>query len=443
MELKHVRLKWKGKVLEGLLLPSPDDKTLVLKLKSGYNIGLAKNEVEIIEGKAELPIKQVAEEAHAEEKVQLSKDEVKGKVVIVGCGGTIASKIDYKTGAVYPSISADELLSSFPKLSSIADIAVENPLSIFSEEMEPAHWELIADEAYRLLSYGARGVVILHGTDTLAYTASALSFAVGTDRPIVLTGAQRSSDRPSSDNEDNLLNSIFAAEQDFGEVVVCMHAGSSDGLCHMHRGTRVRKMHSSRRDAFQTVNGKPLARVFYTGLFEPLELSSSSPSAGSTIPDGANAKSASVFSGLKKGGLGRLELRNGFDRDVALLYVYPGMKPEVLEAYKGYKGLVLAGTGLGHLAVSKLKSALKDLIDDGVYVYMTTQTLGGRVNMNVYSSGRELLSLGVRGNFNDMLPETAYVKLSWAIKHASSREELDRLMNTNLVGEMSERSLYI
>ncbi len=400
--MKRVKIKWRGRIIEGLLLQSPDEKIYVVKLKSGYNVGILKTEAQIIEE---------SEVADIKSKVMEEKNE-EGEISILASGGTIASKIDYKTGAVYPSISGEELRADFPELDEIAKIDVRTILKIFSEEMQPEHWELISEEVFKEVKKN-KGVVLLHGTDTMAYTASALSFAIDTEKPIVLTGAQRSSDRPSSDNKENLLNSVFSAKQDFGEVVVCMHADMSDGFGYLHRGVKVRKMHSSRRDAFKSINIRPLAKVQYKGVFEVQEPFIKAPKA---------------------------ELKGKFSRDVGLLYVYPGMKEDILNAFEGYRGLIIAGTGLGHISVSKLGEKLKKMIDDGMYVYMTTQTLYGRVNMNVYSTGRELQKIGVKGNYNDILPETAYVKLSWALANYKDNEKVDEIMSANLKGELSARS---
>ena len=402
---KKVKITWKNKELEGLLLPSPDDNIYILKLKSGYNVGINKKEVKKIEILEEITGTTPKENGGEED----------GDISILGAGGTISSKIDYETGAVYPSISANELKMQFPELDKIASINARSILNIFSEEMTPKHWELIAEETYSELKKG-KPVILLHGTDTMIYTAAALSFAITTDKPVIVVGAQRSSDRPSSDNKENLLNAVFSAKQDFGEVTVCMHASSSDNFAYLHRGVKVRKMHSSRRDAFKSINIRPLARVHHSGIFEKMEPM------------------------LKED---KVDLSNGFSEDVSLLYAYPGLKPEIIEAFKGKKGLVIAGTGLGHIAFEKIGKNIKKLIEDGTYVYMTTQTLNGRVNMNVYSTGRRQQDIGIKGNLNDMLPEVAYVKLAWAVNKAKNIEEVDELMNTNLKGEFSERSKYL
>jgi len=253
--LKKIIGIWKNKEIKGFLLKSPLNGYYVIKLENGYNIAIKKENLEIkeiieIDERKEIKIEQ--------EKLEKEKKEI-NKVAILGVGGTIASKIDYNTGAVYPSITARELKMKFPE---IENADVFQLFNILSEEIQPWHWEKIAEESYGYLrDYDA--LIILHGTDTMHFTSSALSFALRLNKPVILVGSQRSSDRPSSDNKINLLNAYFASKQDFGEVTICMHASINDYSCYLHRGTKVRKMHSSRRDAFKSINIMPLAEVNY------------------------------------------------------------------------------------------------------------------------------------------------------------------------------------
>lgn len=129
--------------------------------------------------------------------------------------------------------------------------------------MKPKHWIKIAHEVAKSLNSGDSGVVVAHGTDTMGYTAAALSFMLrDLGKPVILVGAQRSSDRPSSDAAMNLICSVRMSTSDVAEVMVVMHGETGDTYCLAHRGTKVRKMHTSRRDAFRSINDVPIAKVW-------------------------------------------------------------------------------------------------------------------------------------------------------------------------------------
>lgn len=401
-----------GESFVGILMPrveSGDDSVVTIKLPNGYNIG-----VSVLEGSVRLVSKGVPRTPP-----QPVEQEVYGggHVALISTGGTIASRVEYETGAVRPALHASELIGLVPELAGIARIKTRILMSILSEDMKPQHWERIARAVYEEVVGGAAGVVVAHGTDTMAYTAAALSFALrGVGVPVVLVGSQRSSDRPSSDAYTNLIAAVkFAKESSLPGVYVCMHASTSDPACAVMLGVKVRKMHTSSRDAFKPVNAKPVAIVDKEGI--------------------------RFLDGRVGWGWGTLDFRPSFSDRAALVYYYPGMKLEVLEwlAGAGYLGVVLAGTGLGHVS-SELVEGLARLRREGLLLYMTSQCLYGRVNMNVYTTGRRLLRAGVVP-LEDMLPETAYVKLCWALANYPL-EEVDRVMRTNLVGEISERSVF-
>ena len=183
---------------------------------------------------------------------------------MLGTGGTIASKVEYETGAVKPAMTTEDLIEAVPEIAFVADIEARVLFNIFSENMTPELWERIVDAVAKAFEEGFEGVVVAHGTDTMAYTAAALSFAFrGLPAPIAFVGAQRSSDRPSSDAAFNLHAAVLtAAEAPFAEVVVVMHGEPGDTYALAHRGTKVRKMHTSRRDAFQSINARPLAKIY-------------------------------------------------------------------------------------------------------------------------------------------------------------------------------------
>jgi len=424
----RVRIRRKdGLVVEGILLPRYSISrrpTIVVKLDSGYNIGIHIDSiVDINVVKREEA--SLGEEAGSPAVMPLIEEtEVfpeRPFVVIIGTGGTIASKIEYETGAVKPAFSSEEILEAVPEVGYIANIHAESVMNILSENMKPEYWEQIGRVVAKYISEGADGVIIAHGTDTMGYTAAALSFAFQKlPVPIVFVGSQRSSDRPSSDSALNLVGAtLVAARAPFAEVVVVMHGEPSDSYMLAHRGTRVRKMHTSRRDAFQTINDIPLARVY------PFE-----------------KKIELLKKPLRKRREEELDAKIKFEKKVALIKFYPGMEPEIIDFLvdRGYKGIVIEGTGLGHVG-DQLIDSLERAIENDVVVVMTSQTIFGRINMNVYSTGRKLLSIGVIPG-DDMLSETAFVKLSWVLANTENREEAKKLMQRNLVGEINRRHTY-
>ncbi len=402
-------IKYKGMILNRAA--GVDDKHLVLKLDSGYNIGvdITDAQVELLEKgekpKIELP------------PLNVKEDPTKKKISIISTGGTVASIIDYKTGAVHPAFTADDLLRANPELVEQANIKGKAILNILSENMKPEYWiktaHIIADE----VNQGADGIVVAHGTDTMHYTSAALSFILDTPVPIILTGAQRSSDRPSSDAFLNLMASVTAAKSDIAEVLVCMHSTMDDTQVYLHRGTKVRKMHTSRRDTFRSINTEPLAMV-----------------------QNNNLKILDQTISYNKRDTDEIKVYDDLEENVALIKSYPGISMDVIDYYidKGFQGLVLEGTGLGHCP-EELIPSLKRANDMGIPVVMTSQCLYGRVNMNVYSTGRKLLDSGVISAL-DMLPETAYVKLVWTLGQTQDLDEIKNIIQTNLKGEIRRKT---
>ncbi|WP_297420486.1 Glu-tRNA(Gln) amidotransferase subunit GatD [Thermococcus sp.] len=399
-------------VYEGIIM-SPYElssgETLTIKLDNGYNIGIlvdAISKVEIIE-----KARPRGEVSFAE--IFPKKPELPN-VAILGTGGTIASRIDYKTGAVHAAFTAEELATAVPEIFEIANITPKLLFNIMSEDMKPEYWREIAHEVAKLLNDGEDGVVVTHGTDTLAYTASALSFMLrDLGKPVILVGSQRSSDRPSSDAAMNLICSVRMATSDFGEVAVVMHGETGDTYCLAHRGTKVRKMHTSRRDAFRSINDIPIAKIWPRGKIEFLR------------------------SDYKKRTDSEVHVDDRMEERVALVKVFPGIQPEVIDFFvdRGYRGLVLEGTGLGHTP-NELIPVIERAREEGVTICMTSQCLYGRVNLNVYSTGRRLLKAGVIP-CEDMLPETAYVKLMWVLGHTNDPEEVRGMMLTSYAGEIT------
>ena len=416
-----VRITCGTEAHEGVLLPaaSGDEDFVTLKLKSGYNIGIANSRIR----RTELLEAQSAEFLGAKKAAPLNV--TKPYVSLLSCGGTIASRIDYRTGAVVSIVTPEELLAGLPKVSGVS-INPRPLFSISSEDMVPAHWAKIAEGAASELSDGAEGVVVTHGTDTMHYTSAALSFMLqNLPAPVILTGSQRSSDRGSSDAQDNARAAIIAAKSGISGVFVCMHEGLDDGACALHFGTKVRKMHTSRRDAFRSINSGIAARI---------------------RPQDEKFDRLSPL--LRPRGTGKVVPDTKMNGNVALLYVYPGIKPRAISALSGYDGVVLAGTGLGHLPINSSNNPLsvsilpqvKELTGSGIMVYVASQAIYGRIDMDVYSPGRELARAGVMGNHCDMTPETAYVKLMWVLGREKKMEKVRELMERSLVGEISERT---
>ncbi len=408
----RVRVDRDDRTYEGVLLPSSSDDHLVVKLEGGYNVGVDRADADVdvlaedvyeIDGKDS-----VGDEAASE----IDFDDDLPTISLISTGGTIASTVDYRTGAVTAQFDAEDVLRAVPDLAGRANYRGRVVANILSENMEPPIWQDLADVVREEIEAGADGVVVMHGTDTMQYSASALAFMLETPVPIVFTGSQRSADRPSSDNVMNAVCAVEAAKSDCAEVLVCMHGSESDDVCALHRGTRVRKNHTSRRDAFETVGAEPLGIVDYET--ETVEFRRAYQGRGETD----------------------LAVDPALEGDVELLKFTPGMDPAFLDVVEGSEGLIVEGTGLGHVHTD-LIPRLEELIDDGTTVVMTSQCLEGRVCDRVYDTGRDLLEAGVI-EAGDTLPGTAKVKLMWALENADDVEEA---MGTSLAGELQERSV--
>lgn len=415
-----VKVHTKEQIYEGILLPRPeifDENYTVIKLDNGYNIGIENKKIEKIE----------VVEKHQKKKEERHKIEHKKglpNVPILSFGGTISSRVDYKTGGVYADYTAEDFVEMLPELGNIANLKAEKVMGIMSEDMAPEDWQQMARRIAKELNDDNAGVVVTQGTDTLHYSTAAMSFFLrGLNKPVVFTAAQRSIDRGSSDAFSNLLCAVHAASKfDGAAVVTCLHGTSDDNYCILNRGTKVRKMHTSRRDAFRPINELPLAKVFEDGKIEVLNKNYNKRNNEKVIVD------------------------DKFEQKTALIYVYPGMNPDVLDYYleKKYKGIVIAATALGHVPTINPKYSLvkklKELIDNNVAVVISTQTIYGRVHPYVYTNLRKL-SVQLDCIFvEDMLPETAYVKLGWVLGHTHQIDEVKEMMLTNYAGEISERS---
>ncbi|MEM5821295.1 MAG: Glu-tRNA(Gln) amidotransferase subunit GatD [Candidatus Aenigmatarchaeota archaeon] len=408
--------------IEGYVIPKPqlyEENFILLKLTSGYNIGIKlEGEVKIIELEEKVKVGEFPT-------AKIEKNQNLKNVSIIHTGGTIASKIDYITQAVSPAIKPEELLYIFPEIKNIANIERVNLLfNIASEDMLPKNWIEIAKLAYNeILDKNVFGVIITHGTDTMHFTSAALSFFIqNLNKPIILTGAQRSSDRASSDAKINFICSLYASLSEIAEVGIVMHATSNDDYCYFHRGTKVRKFHTTRRDAFKSINDKPLAKIFPNGKIEIMN------------------------ENYRKRNENNPKLNAVFDERVAILKAYPNSYPELIDILVNnfdVKGIVIESTGLGHVPTNNERSWIKHIKkNDNVLFAITSQCIHGRVHPYVYTNTRILSSLPNVVFCEDMLTEVAYVKLGWLLAQEKDIEKLKELMLTNFANEINYRSYY-
>jgi glutamyl-tRNA(Gln) amidotransferase subunit D len=402
---------------EGTVLPrseNDDDFHIVLKIITGYNIGI---DVGTIKDMKETGYKKANYKIPEKE---FPTTEGLPSVKLFGTGGTIASRLDYRTGAVIPAFSPGELYGAVPELADICNLTTEKIFAVFSENMGPDQYKALAIAIGKEIENGIDGIVIGHGTDTLHHTGAALTFMVqNSPIPIVLVGSQRSSDRPSSDAALNLMHAMkTAGDSDIAEVMVCMFGPTSDDYGLLHKGTRVRKMHSSYRSTFRTIGDTPLATVTRDKI-TPIK---------------------KVYKQRRKDR--NVDILPYFSDKVTMLYYYPGMKPDVIDSLvdNGYKGIVFVGTGLGHVN-KELYPAIERATKKGVVMYMTLQTLWGYVHMFVYDTGRDMMAKGIIPSGN-MLPEVAYIKLGWALGQTEDPEEIKKIMLTPINDEITTREPY-
>src|SRR3989344_2707669 len=410
-------------IYEGVLLESPENEKgiLILKLDSGYNIGFNKKDI------SEIKLKKSFSEK--KDNIEIKKDSKKPNVAMIITGGTISARLNPRKGGVDWLDTPESLFRFYPEIFEKVNILkIEVPFMKASEDMDFKDWKKIAKVAEKFLNDpNIKGVIITHGTDFLHYTASALSFFLGKlNKPVVMTYSQRSIDRASSDANLNLQCSALAAISDIAEVMLVGHATSNDDFCYAIPGTKVRKMHTSRRDAFKAINRKPFAKIF--------------PNQMEILSD---------FNNRNSGKNNKIKIDAKFEEKVALVKFYPGQEPDILDYYvkKKYKGIVLEMSGLGHVASSRARQGrswikkLRKIQSKGIVVCATSQTIYGRTDALVYSNGREILNTGVI-YLEDMLSETALVKLSWVLGHkdwAKNKETVKEKMLHNFSHEINKR----
>ena len=400
-----------GTEYEGVLMPSTTADRLVVKLDGGYNVGIDRAEAELDVLESNVYDVEGARDGEGGSEIQF--DEALPTVSLISTGGTIASTVDYRTGAVTAQFDAEDVLRAVPDLAGRANYRGRVVANILSENMTPDVWQELAGAVHEEIEAGADGVVVMHGTDTMQFTASALAFILDTPVPVVFTGSQRSADRPSSDNVMNAVCAVEAAKADCAEVLVCMHATESDDRCALHRSTRVRKNHTSRRDAFETVGAEPLGVVDY------------------------DDETVDFRRSYDERGAADLAIHPGLETEVELVKFTPGMSFDRVERLADAAGLVVEGTGLGHVHTD-LVPTFREMVESGTPVVMTSQCIEGRVCDRVYDTGRDLLDAGVI-EAGDTLPGTAKVKLMWALANVAP-ESVPETMRTPLAGELTDRS---
>ncbi|WP_319507780.1 Glu-tRNA(Gln) amidotransferase subunit GatD [uncultured Methanolobus sp.] len=409
----RVRVEKAGVEYEGIVMPSTTGH-IIIKMVSGYNAGIDPEgaTVTIVQKKQDMAVS-----AKPAVKAEIKPKSGLPKVSILSTGGTIASKIDYRTGAVTSQFSADDILQAIPELTEIANFSGKAIYNILSENMKAEYWQELSRAVVEEIKHGADGIIIAHGTDTMMYSAAALSFMIDTPVPIVFVGSQRSADRPSSDNAMNAICAAKVAVSDIAEVTVVMHSDGSDDSCSIHRATKVRKMHTSRRDAFRSINSEPVGSVDYaTG-----EICTYLP--------------------YSKRDEKELSLKDSLEPKCALVKFTPGSSPDILGYFidAGYKGIVIEGTGLGHVSTDWIPQ-IERATSNNIPVIVTSQCLNGRICDRVYDTGRDILKAGaIEGE--DMLPEVALVKMMWTLGQSDDYATVLDILKEDIRCEITERSL--
>jgi glutamyl-tRNA(Gln) amidotransferase subunit D len=404
---------------EGTILPSTKKNVLALKTKQGYNAGFDVKDVKQIKllgGGKGVGKPKVAKMVKYPEKPAIS---------ILHTGGTIASRVNYTTGGVIASFTSEDIITMFPEITDIANIEAKLVSNIMSEDMLFKDYQTLARAVEKEVKRGVAGVIIGHGTDTLAYTAAALAFMLeDVPIPVIIVGAQRSSDRGSSDAAMNLVCACeFIAKSDFAGVGICMHENMQDDYCVILPPTKTRKMHTSRRDAFKAINSKAIARIDYkTREIDFLQ---------KNYPKKSKSK--------------KLTVKDKFEERVGVLRTHPNMFAETIKLFsqKKYKGLILEGTGIGQAPTNVKENlpnykALQDFIKEGGIILLTSQCIYGRVHENIYTNCRRLKEIGVIFG-DDMITETAFLKLAWLLGNYP-RKDVPKLLKENLRGEITSCS---
>ncbi len=326
------------------------------------------------------------------------------KLMILSTGGTIACT--QTADGLIPTLSADDILNFVPKARKLGQLTTKTIFNLDSSNIQPEEWRDIAREIFACLPQ-YDGIVVLHGTDTMAYTASMLSFMLqNVNKPVVITGSQLPVGHPQTDAKLNLQHALITAASGMAGVLVVF-----DGKIIL--GCRVAKVRTTSQNAFESIN-RPLAGRIRSGRVRPAAPPERKP--------------------------GQPALDDAIDPNVFLLKLIPGTRPEVFDdiARLGYRGVVIEGFGLGglHCLRRNLLEGIQKLLDANVAVLLTTQCRYEPSDPTVYETGRLALELGIMQAY-DMTSECAVTKLMWVLAHAANLSDVRRLMYTNLCGEIS------
>lgn len=326
------------------------------------------------------------------------------KILLLSTGGTIASRPG-KDG-LEPEVSGEELIAKLGDLGGKFDIQVKQILNLDSSNIQAEEWRLMARWVYDCIS-SYDGIIITHGTDTMAYSASMLSFMLpGLRKPVVFTGSQIPMDNMLTDARNNLFCALAAVEADIQGVSVAFNR-------HIIRGCRAVKVRTMGFDAFESVNARYLGEIFADGL---------------RVYDRNEPNHVSF------------QLRDSISTDVFLLKLIPSTKPALFDHLKdiGYRGVVLETFGAGgmHFHRRDLLEKLRMLEDQGIVVVACSQCLYEPSNFTIYEVGRKLLETGVIPA-GDMTTEAAVTKLMWALGQTQDPAQVREIFARNLCGEIS------
>jgi L-asparaginase len=325
------------------------------------------------------------------------------KILLIATGGTIAS-VEGNEGLV-PGLSAEELLRFIPKSSQDVKIDGKILMNIDSTNIQPEHWVKMADAIFENYQ-DYDGFVITHGTDTLAYTSSALSYMLqGLEKPVILTGSQVPISFKKTDAKKNVTDAIRFACENIGGVFIVF-----DGRVIL--GTRAVKMRTKSYDAFESINHPYVAfvnknEVKYQWKPEPITQ--------------------------------ELSLKTNLCTDVFLMKLYPGTKPEIFDCLKDlYKGIIIESFGNGGLPFEgrNLLSKIQELTEKGMAVVITTQCLEEGEDLRLYEVGHKVAQHKVILS-GDMNTEAIVAKLMWALGQSNSLDQVKKIIETPLSGDLT------
>ncbi|MFW9868230.1 MAG: asparaginase [Candidatus Thorarchaeota archaeon] len=326
-------------------------------------------------------------------------------------GGTISSVYDSGTQALRPGLTVEELLDRLPKGMGNVEVIQRELYQLDSANAQPHHWQTLASTIKEISEEIAdlTGIVVTHGTDTMTYSAAAVSFMVQDfGKPIVFTGAQIPASIPWSDGPRNLLDAIrVAAFGDLGETCIVFNG-------EIHRATRAKKVRVNSYDAFDSMDPSPI---------------------------GILSRDIVLYVGRKKRDhslIPRFDTR--FDDRVFLLKVFPGMPPQTLARIvdMGFHGIIVEGYGSGNIPTDEnaLTGGILQAIDQNCFVVISSQCAFGQADLSIYEVGRAAMEVGAMSAY-DMTPEAALVKLSWVLGHTKESDRVREMMSISYVGEMS------